>query len=507
MKTSSLLLVLLFCSLMISCKKDDPPAAPGPVRITSPCNGWSVSDTVPVLFSISSSLHVTGVEFFVDYQLAKAWDSVPPEIFFYANRYAKGSPHSISLQVTTAEGKSYSSNIVSLTISMLTQPKVSVNSDSKNEVVLTWSMNSYSRSGYKVFRQSGNQNYSVIAELGPDAWTFTDTALDTLQTYTYRVEVFSATDRVSSDPVAVAYFLNRYKRFTDYTMPGSLDGQIAISPDGRKIVVTNYMENSFTVIDTQTGQLTSLPQTGGSHGLAMSHSGNFFVTGGTHDLDLIKVWDLNSLTLIRQFNSESANYSLTLNQADNKLVVGGEPVRIYDITSGSLLQTYPEQHAYGRSTAYSHDETRLLTGGNDGLVKIYNTSTGNLDQIFTGHTKQVGTAIYTSDESKVISGSYEEPTVRVWDVINLAALQVITMAQPTVTLRNAKNGDIVIGSLDGLITILDKDFNVVQTMHDFYNLHYIDYNGQLDMIAGTGSSISSGSKVILFKKFGHWEPL
>ncbi|MCX6304967.1 MAG: hypothetical protein NT040_08365 [Bacteroidetes bacterium] len=503
MKAISFFCIVLLGIFLVNCKKDDNPVKTLPVHIYSPVDGAMVHDTVPILFSVSNALSVERIECYVDYQLSNVFDTVPSTLYFYSNLYTRGSTHHYSMTVFTTDGKAFNSNTIAMTISMLMKPRVSVNSTSKSSLTLSWSDNSYDRLGYRVKRKEGNSSFSVIANLTPITNSYTDHTIDTARTYSYLVEVFSSEEMIDSDTLHVAYFLDRYHFLSEYDVPTAADGKVLFSPDGLKIVVTNYWDDNFTVINTLNGSKTSLPETGGTLGLAMSHSGSFFVTGGTHDWDLIKIWDLNTLSLIRQFDSESANYSLLVNNADDQLVVGGEPVRIYNIGDGSVVKTFSVENAYCRAAQFSQDESILLTGGNDNLVKIYNTASGALIRTFTGHTRQVGSTVFSTDELKIISGSYEDRMINFWDVNSGNLLKTITATSETVSICKGKNGDIIIAANNGTITIMDQDGKVKQVFKEFNHLLSADFNDQLDLIAGYGSLTGNGVKI--FKKYGHWE--
>ncbi len=506
--TKTLLCLFLAGLLLSGCKKKDEPPEPAavlPVQIISPADGAFVHDSVPIVFTVNPALKIIRTECYVDFQLFEAYDSVPAKIYFNAGLFVKGSTHHYNLKIITKDGFTSNSNILTLVISKLSRPAVTVDFLTKTSLKLTWADNSNNESGYRVKRKEGNNNYSLVGNLDPATLTFTDLNLDTTKSYSYLVEVYSSQDETASDTINIAYFLNRYHFYNEYVVPNSVEGKIVISPDLQKVIVTNYWDDNFTVINTATGMLTSLYQDGGSMGLAMSHSGNFFASGGTHDWDLIKIWDMNTLSLIRQFKAGASNYALLMNNNDEQLVVGGEPVHVFNTGDGSLVKKFSVTNAIGRSVDLSQDESLLLTGGNDNLVKLYNATSGTLIRTFTGHTGHVGAAIFSSDETKIISGSYEDNTIIIWDANSGNILKTITMGTSTVSICNGKNGEVIIAGVNGNISVMNMDGEMIQEFKEFNMLLAIDVNTSFDVIAAYGSS--TVFKVKLFGKSGHWEVL
>ena len=495
--------MILIGILLFNCKKKDEPAGILPIQIISPLDNTIVHDSVQILFNYNSALHIIKTECYIDLNLSETFDSVPAKIYFNSNTFQKGTAHVIFLKITTKEGQTSNSNMVTLIIGKLTKPVVTVNFPGKTSLVLTWPDHSNGENGYRVTRKEGNGNFTLIGDLGPNTTSYTDNSVDTTKGYVYIVEVYSSNEKATSDSVKIAYFLNRYHSFVEYDVPDAIEGKVAISPDAQKVVVTSYWGDNFTVINTVTGIQTSLSQAGGSDGLAMSRNGGFFVTGNTENSNMIKIWDLNTLTLKNEYPTDYYDFELLTNNACDQIVVGGEPVQFYKVIDGSLIKTYPEYHTTCRSLKFSQDESVLLTGGNDKKVKLFNAATGELIRTYTGHTGNVGTACFNLDESKVISGSYEDNTVLIWDKNAGLLLKTITRNSPTVTIRNGQNDQLIIASMSGLISVLDQNYQVIQEFQDFNMLFFADYNFTNDMIAAYGSQTKYCVK--LMKKVGHWE--
>jgi WD40 repeat protein len=67
------------------------------------------------------------------------------------------------------------------------------------------------------------------------------------------------------------------------------------------------------------------------------------------------------------------------------------------------------------SVAYSPDGSCILSGGEDGTVKLWETGTGRELRTFTGHKARVTSVAFSPDGSMAVSGS-SDGTLRLWDV-------------------------------------------------------------------------------------------
>jgi WD40 repeat protein len=68
-------------------------------------------------------------------------------------------------------------------------------------------------------------------------------------------------------------------------------------------------------------------------------------------------------------------------------------------------------HALGLSL----DGKKLVSGGDDGTVRLWDFDTGKLIAKWTGHMRTVRSVCWSQDGGTVVSGSYDR-TARVWDV-------------------------------------------------------------------------------------------
>jgi hypothetical protein len=76
--------------------------------------------------------------------------------------------------------------------SLLAPTDLTTSSNSSSGVSLTWTDNATGEDGYNVERETGSGPFTVLATLGPDSTSFTDTTASTGTAYTYRVTAFNS---------------------------------------------------------------------------------------------------------------------------------------------------------------------------------------------------------------------------------------------------------------------------------------------------------------------------
>src|SRR5258705_535375 len=143
--------------------------------------------------------------------------------------------------------------------------------------------------------------------------------------------------------------------------------------------------------------------------------------------------------------------------------------------------------------AFSPYGEQLVSGSDDGTVRLWNISTGALLQVMKGHSFYVLSVMYSPDGLYIASGSIDR-TVRIWDAISGLQVQIYTghsdyvicIAFSADGLRIAsgdKGGQIHVWSTDAP----DRSVQELETSGMVLSLAFISPNRL--MVASAGGSI------------------
>jgi WD40 repeat protein len=175
-------------------------------------------------------------------------------------------------------------------------------------------------------------------------------------------------------------------------------GVLAISPDGRHL--TSYSSgDSLKLLDADNGRVIrtlALGDLASPSSVAFSPDGKRLLAAG---LDMLRLWDLGSGKLLRTFHGGNENFI-------------GATISIFE-GAGSV--------------AFSSDGRRLLSGS-EYAVKLWDAATGRLLRTFEGHSGHVFSVALLPDRKRLISGS-EDGTIRIWNVESGAVLATLLAAR------------------------------------------------------------------------------
>lgn len=117
----------------------------------------------------------------------------------------------------------------------------------------------------------------------------------------------------------------------------------------------------------------------------------------------------------------------TLATGDSKRVdlgVWDSTVRLWRVSDGALLQTWPGQRTdvgscavYRHSIAFSPQDGGLVaSGSHDNLVRLWRASDSQLLRALPGHQGALLSVAFSPDGQRLASAAWEDETVRLWDV-------------------------------------------------------------------------------------------
>lgn len=121
---------------------------------------------------------------------------------------------------------------------------------------------------------------------------------------------------------------------------------------------------------------------------------------------------------LARWNVGSAVNSIAVSRDGARVVSGSDDgqVRVWDVRTGAIVIGPLKGHAGSiYSIAISHDGARIISSSYDRTIRVWDTQTG--DSIGTplkGHTDMIWSVAFSPDSTHIISGSSDE-TIRIWD--------------------------------------------------------------------------------------------
>jgi WD40 repeat protein len=120
--------------------------------------------------------------------------------------------------------------------------------------------------------------------------------------------------------------------------------------------------------------------------------------------------------LIRTYKGHTDSvWSVAVTPDGNKIISGSQDgtIKIWNLNSGNLEHTI-EAHNDSVKTVCT-DGLRIISGSRDKTIKIWNLKTGEIVRTLSGHLKAVNAIVLTRNSSKIISGS-DDKTLKIWEL-------------------------------------------------------------------------------------------
>ncbi|KAJ5115953.1 WD40-repeat-containing domain protein [Penicillium angulare] len=188
--------------------------------------------------------------------------------------------------------------------------------------------------------------------------------------------------------------------------------------------------------------------------------------------EAVRVWDVSTGKLKQTFECPSeAPWSVAFSPDGLLLAAGSREhkVRIWDVLTGTLQQIL-EDHVEGRSVecqpsvAFSPD-SQLLASSADNTVRLWDLSTGKL-VLLEGHSNEVFSIGFSPDSRFLASGSRDK-TVRLWDISTggIEHVQILDHEEAQVkSIKFSPNGQLLASGSGNTVYVWDvsKDTIVLQ---------------------------------------------
>ncbi|MBF0591747.1 MAG: metallophosphoesterase [Nitrospirae bacterium] len=234
---------------------------------------------------------------------------------------------------------------------------------------------------------------------------------------------------------------------------------------------TNLAESLME--DVEFGEMSYLQGHGDTvNSVAISADG-LKIVSGSKDRTL-RIWDMYTGSLINTLEGHSDSvHSVAISPDGMKIVSGSwdRTIRIWDMNTGSLINTLEGHIGSVTSIAINLDGTKIVSGSYDKTIRIWDMNTGSLINTLEGHIGSVTSIAVSPDGTKIVSGS-EDKTIRIWDMntgelINTLKEHVGSVCSVAITNDNKK---IVSGSEDKTIRIWDMNTGkLINTLEEHGN--------------------------------------
>ena len=278
----------------------------------------------------------------------------------------------------------------------------------------------------------------------------------------------------------------------------AFDGQVwslAFSPDGNNLAIAG-MASEIGLLDVKTNEYTSI-RSGIFLITDMSYSadGNRLVTSSRYGIHL---WDMEKGRTTAAFIGHAGNVSsVKFNPVNGLIVSGGDDgtVRIWNNKGGGFRDITTGFIDHVSSVAYSPNGNTFATTGGKYAARIWDSTTFELKSVI-GWSRAPQTITFSPDGSQIATGGLSD-NVELWDVDTgeqTALLEGHTDAIVTIA-YNPDGKTIASGGRDGLVIIWDL---VSETEKDRSKAHQIgDRSNFMEYVNGVvyssdGQTLASG---------------
>lgn len=205
----------------------------------------------------------------------------------------------------------------------------------------------------------------------------------------------------------------------------------------KEILVTGGLDKAVRIWGLRTGEIrkTIIGHTEVISEVALSDNYNFVASAAANLLAKkgeIKVWDIDG-NLLYNLGWDTGGQSNAVNSIDfspdsRYLVSGGEDgaLKIWDMKTGKIWKDLTEPYTNITRVRFSPDGHFVATTSRDQTIKLWEVSTGKKITTYRSHFKALNTVAFSPDGMLIASGG-EDQVVKVWSALSylrVAELQV-----------------------------------------------------------------------------------
>ena len=168
-----------------------------------------------------------------------------------------------------------------------------------------------------------------------------------------------------------------------------------------------------------------------------------------------------SLYEVRRFLGHTAGVQSVCVSPDGTQVLSGSDdgtLRLWDIRTGAELRCFEGSAKPVCSAAFLRDARRLVSGSGDGTVHVWDAETGKELKKLTGHSGGVFFGVAVLPDGKHILSASMDKTVRVWDIESGKEVRKFELDQPIYSAAVSPDGRRALcGDTAGDVQLWDLD--------------------------------------------------
>lgn len=206
----------------------------------------------------------------------------------------------------------------------------------------------------------------------------------------------------------------------------SLDGGIPLSisvADDRVYILLN---NGIKIIDIETLKVIKnlSPISGGAISIAASPDGKYLALGISDNKT--QLLNAENGSVVRNLKSNYGGWAVGFSPDSQHIVSGtSQGILKWETATGIWLPTFGGQDKTVKSLAFSHNG-KIMAGGGDGFIFFWNVENGELiNQVDGGKFGVVHSLDFSPDDTLLVSGT-DDNIVRIWDVFSASMLKELT---------------------------------------------------------------------------------
>jgi WD40 repeat protein/serine/threonine protein kinase len=191
--------------------------------------------------------------------------------------------------------------------------------------------------------------------------------------------------------------------------------RVSFSPDGR-LLASAGADHAITLWDLATGQPLQVLRghTAPIHSIEFSPDSRRLASVSNDRTT--RIWDLDSGLLSRSFTDDfnALARCVAFDPQGRRLIAGAGTFTVWDLETGGKLQTFGRDSDVSRVVAFSPDGQRIVSAGDDAIVRIWDVTTGLELLSLRGHLREVRSVTFSADGMRLATGGSDQ-VVHIWD--------------------------------------------------------------------------------------------